>query len=542
MTRTRSGAAQVLAHDPRGLGGALVKEEMAASVERTQLRAGDLAGEDSRVLERGDHVLGAVQDERGSRHVRQSLERMIRLPHGVELGGEHPRAHRMQRALADLRLDEVGVRALKLRGVEDGAREPVGLLRRSRAFAEQCRLVLGSGIDAVIAPRRGGSEDEVGDASRMIDHQVLRDQTTHRGAEHRGGCDTGSFEHHDGVERHRRHRRIGAALRLADPAGVEGDHLMSPREVGNDRLERGATRAEARDEQERVAVTAAHDRQADAVGCSRGETDLGHGTTIAGRGCRTMHAAVPRFFVEPDQVAGGRATLTGNDASHLSRALRALVGETIVIVEGGRVEHGLELDEVTPSRVSGAIVWSRPVDGEPRLAVHVLQAVPAQAMDATVEALTEVGAATIRPVLTHRTVSRPDPSRVVHRLERWRLIAREAAQLAGRAAPPDVYSILPLGEALQTLPAGTRILACVIRQDAAPILSVVPAPPADIGLVIGPEGGLDVTDLRVLDDAGAVTVHLGSRTLPSRLAGAVATSLLLAGAGDLDAAAARPPG
>jgi 16S rRNA (uracil1498-N3)-methyltransferase len=254
-----------------------------------------------------------------------------------------------------------------------------------------------------------------------------------------------------------------------------------------------------------------------------------------------MHAAVPRFFVDPDQVAGGRASLTGTDASHLSRALRALVGETIVIVEGGSVEHGLELDEVTPSRVSGAIVWSRPVDGEPRLAVHVLQAVPAQAMDATVEALTEVGAATIRPVLTHRTVSRPDPSRVVHRLERWRLIAREAAQLAGRAAPPDVYSILPLGEALQALPAGTRILACVIRQEAAPILSVVPAPPADIGLVIGPEGGLDVTDLRVLDDAGAVIVHLGSRTLPSRLAGAVATSLLLAGAGDLDAAAAPPP-
>ena len=60
--------------------------------------------------------------------------------------------------------------------------------------------------------------------------------------------------------------------------------------------------------------------------------------------------------------------------------------------------------------------------------------------------------------------------------------------------------------------------------------------------MIGPEGGLDVTDLRGLDDAGAVTVHLGSRTLPSRLAGAVATSLLLAGAGDLDAAAARPPG
>jgi 16S rRNA U1498 N3-methylase RsmE len=60
-------------------------------------------------------------------------------------------------------------------------------------------------------------------------------------------------------------------------------------------------------------------------------------------------------------------------------------------------------------------------------------------------------------------------------------------------------------------------------------------------LIIGPEGGFDVSDLRVLEESGAVHVHLGSRTLPSRLAGAVATSLLLAGAGDLDDAAAPSP-
>jgi 16S rRNA (uracil1498-N3)-methyltransferase len=254
-----------------------------------------------------------------------------------------------------------------------------------------------------------------------------------------------------------------------------------------------------------------------------------------------MHAAVPRFFVEPDQVAGDRATLTGHDANHLARVLRSLTGETIVIVEGGRVEHGLRLDEVTPSRVSGTIVWSRPAGGEPRLAVHVLQAVPAQAMDATVEALTEAGAASIRPILTHRTVSRPDPSRVVHRLERWRSIAREAAQLAGRALPPEVHEIRSLREALAVMPAGARILACVIGADTVPILSAVPPPPAAVGLVVGPEGGLDPTDLGVLAEAGAVCVHLGSRTLPSRLAGAIATSLLLAGAGDLDHVAPPVP-
>jgi len=254
-----------------------------------------------------------------------------------------------------------------------------------------------------------------------------------------------------------------------------------------------------------------------------------------------MHAAMPRFFVGHDQIAHERATLSAADSAHLSRSLRARPGEIIVVVEAGTVEHGVLLEDVTPTRVSGKVVWSRAVTGEPRLAVHVLQAVPAQAMDATVEALTEAGAASIRPVLTGRTVPRPDVSRATTRLERWQRIASEAAQLAGRAAPPQVHPVARLATALEGLPAGTALLACVARPDAMPILRAAPSPPARTGLVIGPEGGFDDADLMLLDERGATWVHLGPRTLPSRLAGAIATALLLAGAGDLDSTAEPTP-
>jgi 16S rRNA (uracil1498-N3)-methyltransferase len=254
-----------------------------------------------------------------------------------------------------------------------------------------------------------------------------------------------------------------------------------------------------------------------------------------------MHAAMPRFFVAPGQVVDERATLSAADSAHLSRSLRARPGETIVVVEGGTIEHGVMLEDVTPARVSGKVIWSRAVMGEPRLAVHVLQAVPALAMDATVEALTEAGATSIRPVLTGRTVPRLEVTRAATRLERWQRIACEAAQLAGRAAPPQVHPVARLRAALEALPPGGAVLACVARADAAPIFGAAPAPPADVGLIIGPEGGFDDADLSLLDDAGAAWVHLGPRTLPSRLAGAVATALLLAGAGDLDVTAEPPP-
>jgi hypothetical protein len=54
----------VLGHDASRLGGALVKEEMPASVERTQYGRGNLAREDARVLERRDHVFRPVQHQR----------------------------------------------------------------------------------------------------------------------------------------------------------------------------------------------------------------------------------------------------------------------------------------------------------------------------------------------------------------------------------------------------------------------------------------------------------------------------------------------
>ena len=57
----------------------------------------------------------------------------------------------MERPLADLRLDELRVGALKLLRVQDGARDPVRVLRRSRTLAEERRLVRGPGFDAVVA-------------------------------------------------------------------------------------------------------------------------------------------------------------------------------------------------------------------------------------------------------------------------------------------------------------------------------------------------------------------------------------------------------
>jgi 16S rRNA (uracil1498-N3)-methyltransferase len=514
---------------------------MSAAVEGTQRRTGNLPGKDARILVGRDDIVGTVQDTCRRRDPGQALEGLVWLRHREELRREDTRTNRIVGTLPDLLLDERGMRSLKLRRVEHRARQPVRVLRRPRPFPKEGCPV--SWIRGFAMATAGGRrrEHQPCNTLGMIDDKVLRDQSAHRCAEHRGGLDIDRIEHDDGVQRHVRHGDVAAAAGLAKSARIERDHAMAKAQLRRDGIEDRAACAEPWDEQQRRTVSRDERRELDAVMGGRGQAFDRHDSTIPGDRCRTMRAAMPRFFVDASQIEDDHATLVDADAEHLARSLRARPGETIVIVAGGTIEHGVVLREVTASRVSGTVVWSRPVSGEPRLAVHVLQAIPAQTMDATVEALTVAGAASIRPVVTGRTVVRPGASQASRRVERWQAIAREAAQLAGRAAPPSVSSVMSLRDALAQLPAGTRVLACVIRPDATAILSAASTSPADVALIIGPEGGLDDSDLDALASAGAAYVHLGPRTLPSRLAGAVATALLLAGAGDLDSAAEPLP-
>ena len=247
-----------------------------------------------------------------------------------------------------------------------------------------------------------------------------------------------------------------------------------------------------------------------------------------------------RFFLDavPEQ---GRVIIGGELASHLARSLRMRADDTLIAVDPGGTEHGVRLVAVSDTVVQGDVAWSRPITGEPKLHVTLLQALPRERMDDCIDIAVQAGVVAIVPVLTERTVSRPGPERTSARLRRWNAVAREAAQLAGRGTIPPVHPLEPLAAALGHLPSGTRLVACTIERDAPPLTQLDTDPQTPLAICIGPEGGLATADLRALEEHGAEWVHLGSRVLRTRYAGAVATALLLSRAGDLAHAAASSP-
>lgn len=249
---------------------------------------------------------------------------------------------------------------------------------------------------------------------------------------------------------------------------------------------------------------------------------------------------MPRFFVPASAVRDGRAAIEGDDAAHLARSLRAAPGERVVVVDDAGTEHGVRLERVEPQRVEGAVEWSRPATGEPRIELHVVQALAKDGMDELVEALAEAGAAAIWPVTTRRTVVRLDARRAEHRVQRWNAIARSAAGLAGRARLPVVHAVRDVEDVAAALPRPARILVCTTGATT-PLTAVDVRRDTRIALCVGPEGGFDPHDVEALRGAGAEEVHLGPRVLRARLAAVVAVSALLAAAHELDTPVAQPP-
>jgi len=225
-------------------------------------------------------------------------------------------------------------------------------------------------------------------------------------------------------------------------------------------------------------------------------------------------------FVDESQVAGGQVTIRGPQGHHLARVLRVRRGERGVAVAGGR-QYELELVEVEGGRVVGRIVGDRPVQGEARTSVALLQAVlPNPDFDAVVEGGTAVGIRRFVAVRAARSVGRPPAAR----LTRWQAIARSAAEQSRRGEVPDVIGPMSLPDALEQV-AGTRLV--VLEPTATmPFLDALDGSLA-YAMAVGPEGGWTDDELSALREHGGVAVNLGPRILRARLAPIVAAAILV---------------
>jgi 16S rRNA (uracil1498-N3)-methyltransferase len=145
-------------------------------------------------------------------------------------------------------------------------------------------------------------------------------------------------------------------------------------------------------------------------------------------------------------------------------------------------------------------------------------------MEWAIEKCTELGVARIVPVIAQRTDVHLAAA-TIKRTERWRRIARQAAEQSRRAVPPEIAAPVELPKALG-LPGDVRIVLAESEEKALlrDVLESLPQE-AEIVLAVGPEGGWTVDELQSFHQAGWTSASLGRTVLRAETAAIAATAI-----------------
>ncbi len=239
------------------------------------------------------------------------------------------------------------------------------------------------------------------------------------------------------------------------------------------------------------------------------------------------------FFIKPENIKENEIVITDRtDINHMKTVLRMRPGDKLSLCcEARKKEYictiiGLERDGI---RVSVEDVLG--ASGELPVKIVLFQGLPkGDKMDDIVKKATELGAAEIVPMASHRCVVKLDAKKEEKKVTRWNAIAKNAAKQSGRSVVPVVKSVLSFDEALQY----GKTLAMMIMPyeeaeglDRARSVFAAAREKNSLGIFIGPEGGFEREEVTKALREGAQTVTLGHRILRTETAGMTVLSILM---------------
>nr|WP_312292436.1 16S rRNA (uracil(1498)-N(3))-methyltransferase [Clostridium chromiireducens] len=248
-----------------------------------------------------------------------------------------------------------------------------------------------------------------------------------------------------------------------------------------------------------------------------------------------------KFFIEPQNVTETEGKILGDDVKHIYKVLRLSEGEEVVINNCEGKEYLGEIKTITKSEVIVSIIKKLDIDNESKVKVHLYQGLPkGQKMDLIVQKGTELGVFEFIPTITARVDVKLKGE--FKKLDRLNRIALEACKQSKRSIIPQVKEVIDFDEALTQLKNMDLIIVPYENADNFGIKTLFKQLDKEnidsnniinVGIIIGPEGGFEESEINTLREQGAHIVTLGSRILRTETAGFTATSLIQYELGDL---------
>lgn len=240
-----------------------------------------------------------------------------------------------------------------------------------------------------------------------------------------------------------------------------------------------------------------------------------------------------RYFSSEEKIIDNIVKIEGTDVNHLKNTLRARIGDEVAIVTD-KCEYIASLINIESDNIACKIISKTDKNNEANIHITLCQGLPKQAkMEDIIQQNVELGVKSFIPLITERTVVKlNDKARELKKLDRWRKIAHESSKQSKRNIVPEVEDILSLNELVTRLKNENAKVIVPYELEGSKTMrealsSMTLNKDDKYYVIIGPEGGFDIKEIKKLQEIGAQVVTLGKRILRTETAGLVASTIIL---------------
>jgi len=235
-----------------------------------------------------------------------------------------------------------------------------------------------------------------------------------------------------------------------------------------------------------------------------------------------------KYFISDDDFKNNK--ITSDDVFHISNVMRYKAGDKILIGNNKKVFLA-KINEITKSYVTYEIIEEKIGNTELPVFISIYQGYPkGDKLDDIIKHSTELGVSEIIPTLMKRSVFKLEEKKKDSKLTRFRKIAKEAAEQSERLIIPKIPDIISLKQ-IDFSKYDYKILCYeenARNNELKAFKNIIKQLKENdkVAIVIGPEGGIDETELNCLLSQGFIPASLGPRILRTETAPLYALSAI----------------
>ncbi len=225
----------------------------------------------------------------------------------------------------------------------------------------------------------------------------------------------------------------------------------------------------------------------------------------------------------------GFAFVKGREVRHARKVLRLQIGDPVIVFDSegneflGKVKRYYSKEDMEIT-----LVEELERDVIPDKNVHLIMGLcRSKNFELALQKCTEIGVASIIPLETTRSILKT--SDALHKLDRWKDIALDAAKQSTRVTIPEIMQPQTIETLFENyaLNSGNSVIAAVSeKQSTLKDVSKNLQMAEDLFIIIGPEGGFTDEEISLVQSNGVNVITLGKRVLRAETAAIYLTSIL----------------